>query len=130
MSNSLLLDKSAVIWLATDPTRVPAATLEQLGRPEVSIHFSAVVMWEAVIKQRIGKLQLPVDAAELFEHWRDRVNVTFQPIGEADVRQLAKLPLVHRDPFDRMLACQAQLLDATVVSPDVIFDAYGVPRIW
>jgi PIN domain nuclease of toxin-antitoxin system len=40
------------------------------------------------------------------------------------------LPLLHRDPFDRMLVAQAQALNSPVVSADAVFDRYGVQRIW
>ena len=44
--------------------------------------------------------------------------------------QAASLPLHHRDPFDRMLIAQSLMENVRIVTPDVVFDQYGVKRIW
>jgi len=41
-----------------------------------------------------------------------------------------RLPLHHKDPFDRLLAAQALELRIPIISRDAIFDRYGVTRIW
>jgi PIN domain nuclease of toxin-antitoxin system len=51
------------------------------------------------------------------------------PIGLEDVLAVESLPLIHRDPFDRLLVAQAQRKDLKVISTDKVFDAYGVKRL-
>ena len=93
------------------------------------IVISAVVPWELAIKTRIGKL----NAQPLLEHWQEMIEIqrfTQMPI-DADLGiRAGLLPLHHRDPFDRILAAQAQVTGWPIISADRIFDYYGVRRIW
>jgi PIN domain nuclease of toxin-antitoxin system len=125
----LLIDTHVLLWWWTEEERLSdraqAAILDSRNRSYVS----AVVAWELAIKVNLGKL----DA-------RDVVSNLQQYLVEEGFRRLAistdhalragLLPLVHRDPFDRMLVAQAQALNSPVVSADAIFDRYGVQRIW
>ena len=54
---------------------------------------------------------------------------TILPIGLEDVLAVESLPLIHRDPFDRLLVAQAQRKDLEIISADKVFDAYGVKRL-
>ena len=55
--------------------------------------------------------------------------MTSLPLDEASVRRLATLPSIHRDPFDRMLVCQALAYGLTVVTVDPVFQAYPAPLL-
>ena len=126
----ILLDTAAVIWLATDSPQLTRAARAAFNDPTHSIHVSVISVWEIVIKNALGKLPLPVPPARLLDPWRNRTDILITPLNEQTVLRLANLPPVHRDPFDRMLACQALELTAPIVSPDIIFDGYGIQRIW
>lgn len=52
------------------------------------------------------------------------------PVTEVHAWAVRRLPPLHSDPFDRLLAAQAICERATIVSADAVFDGYGVPRIW
>ena len=105
--------------------RAKAAILDSRNRSLVS----AAVAWELAIKVNLGRL----DA-------RDVVSNLKQLLIEEGFRRLAistdhalragLLPMLHRDPFDRMLVAQAQALNSPIVSGDAIFDRYGAQRIW
>jgi PIN domain nuclease of toxin-antitoxin system len=94
--------------------------------PRASVLVSAVCVWEAAIKSALGKLRVPDDLpARLDEFAFERL-----PVTDAHAWAVRSLPALHHDPFDRLLAAQAQCERATIVSADPVFDKYGVARIW
>jgi PIN domain nuclease of toxin-antitoxin system len=68
--------------------------------------LSVVSVWEAILKPRLGKLPLPHQPEHYLPAQRARHQIASLPLDEASVCQLATLPFVHRDPFDRMVVCQ------------------------
>ena len=126
---NLLIDTHVLLWWWTEEEqlsgRAKAAILDSRNRSYVS----AAVAWELAIKVNLGKL----------DAW-DVVSNLKQLLIEEGFRRLAistdhalragLLPMLHRDPFDRMLVAQAQALNSPIVSADAIFDRYGAQRIW
>jgi PIN domain nuclease of toxin-antitoxin system len=118
---SLLLDTHVVLWwLAGDPT-----LSQELGDRldhEPDVYVSAATVWEVAIKQAIGKLSGPPD---LPERIRDS---GFHPlaIGYDHAIAAGRLPLIHRDPFDRILVAQAQCEEFTLVTRDPYCQKYDV----
>jgi PIN domain nuclease of toxin-antitoxin system len=115
-------------WLDSSDSLSQAARLIFDGN-EDRIVVSAVVPWELAIKTRIGKL----NAGSLLERWQEMIEAqgfTELPIDSELGIRAGLLPLHHRDPFDRMLAAQAQATGWPIISADAIFDVYGVRRIW
>jgi PIN domain nuclease of toxin-antitoxin system len=81
-----------------------------------------VSAWEAAIKRKAGKLEIPDDLAAQLESKRfDALEITLEHALAA-----GGLPLHHKDPFDRMLIAQAQLESLTIVTRDRHFAPYGV----
>jgi PIN domain nuclease of toxin-antitoxin system len=91
---------------------------------------SMASFWEIAIKSGLGKLHLP---AAIERYLPEQIaNNGFETL-DITLRQTmstAKLPLLHRDPFDRMLVAQALEKDLPIVSLDAVFESYGVKRIW
>jgi PIN domain nuclease of toxin-antitoxin system len=113
------------LWLlAGDPRLGGARAAIEDARAPVLV--SAVSIWEAAIKSALGKLRVPDDLLERLDEF------AFERLPVTDVHAWAvrKLPPVHTDPFDRLLAAQAVCERAAVVSVDPVFDAYGVTRVW
>ena len=118
----LLLDAHVVLWAMSDPSRLPATARGAIESPQNDVVVSAASIWELEIKRALGKLDIEAELlAEL-----ERVGIDVLPITAADATAAARLPLHHRDPFDRMLIAQAQRLDAIIVSRDQALDAYDV----
>jgi PIN domain nuclease of toxin-antitoxin system len=88
--------------------------------------LSAAVVWEAAIKQAIGKLDTPGDLAATLLG----AGVLPLPIELDHAVAAGELPRHHGDPFDRMLVAQARLEGATLVSGDEAMRAYDVPILW
>jgi PIN domain nuclease of toxin-antitoxin system len=86
---------------------------------------SAVSVWEAEIKVELGKLRVGFDLEQApVTHGFEPLAITF-----AHAVAAARLPVHHRDPFDRMLVAQAQLEDLTLVTRDPVFGGYDVPLL-
>lgn len=118
----LLLDAHVVLWAVSDPSRLPATARRAIESPQNDVVVSASSIWELEIKRALGKLRIEVELLGELE----RVGFDVLPITAADATAAARLPLHHRDPFDRMLIAQAQRLGAVVTSRDRAFDAYDV----
>ncbi len=118
---SLLLDTHVVLWwLTDDPTLADDIKTKLDHEPDVFI--SPVTIWEVTIKQAIGKLREPAD---LPERIRDS-GFRELPISFEHAIAAGRLPLIHRDPFDRMLVAQARCENLTLVTRDVNMQKYEV----
>jgi PIN domain nuclease of toxin-antitoxin system len=89
-----------------------------------------VTAWEITAKHHAGRLLLPEPAQEFITNGRAASGTISLRLREQDVFQLAKLPPIHRDPFDRMLICQAISRGLTILTPDSHIRQYPVPTIW
>ena len=118
----LLLDTHVLLWAVSDPARLPATVRGAIESPQSDVVVSAGSIWELEIKRAAGKLRIDVELLTELEH----VGFDVVPITAVDATVAARLPLLHRDPFDRLLVAQAQRLDATLVSHDPALAAYGV----
>jgi len=124
-----LADTHTLRWWLDDPDRLSAAAKAFLADPSTSLMISVVVPWELAIKTRAGK----IDVEPLLSRWQEMLeNQGFSeiPVESEHAIRAGLLPLHHRDPFDRMLAAQAQVTGWPIISADRIFDYYGVRRIW
>lgn len=84
---------------------------------------SAASIWEIAIKRAAGSLDAPADiGARAIEVGYDALGITFDHAREA-----GRLPLHHRDPFDRMLVAQARVEGLTLLTADAAIRAYDVP---
>jgi PIN domain nuclease of toxin-antitoxin system len=89
------------------------------------VYVSAASIWELEIKSALGKLTIEGD---LFNEVAT-AGLTWLPITASHGRAAARLPMHHRDPFDRMLIAQAQLESCSIVSRDARFAEYSVALI-
>jgi PIN domain nuclease of toxin-antitoxin system len=126
----LLLDTQCLLWWFTEPERLNSAAIDRIVASENELFFSVASVWEISIKVGIGKLPLP-EAVDSYIASRMRLlgaqylNITFP-----HTCRVAILPLVHRDPFDRLLVAQAQIEQMTLVTADEILTKYDVDLLW
>ena len=121
----LLLDTHAAIWLSQGRAAESLCALYE--DPANEIHLSTVSLWEMAIKRSIGKLDLAGDLA-VFRTRLEAEGVRVVPLGADHSLRVERLPWVHRDPFDRVLAATCLVEGWTIASVDAVFDGYGVPR--
>lgn len=102
----VLLDTHVLIWALAEPRKLARDVLLIKGAPENEILFSAASIWEIAIKTQIGWIDFPVQPNEIAQAAADS-GFTELPIRAASAALVARLPLYHRDPFDRLLIAQA-----------------------
>jgi PIN domain nuclease of toxin-antitoxin system len=118
---SLLLDTHVVLWWLTDDPTLSDDIKTRLDH-DPDVYVSAATVWEVTIKQAAGKLTEPADLPE-------RISGSgFARLAISSEHTIAagRLPLIHRDPFDRMLVAQARCEDFTLVTRDPQCQKYEV----
>ena len=121
-----LIDTHVWLWMQSDPDRLRDETRAIVQEVRNNILLSAASAWEIAIKYRLGKLALPEPPASYVPDRMRRSGTSALPVDHAHVLRTAELPDHHRDPFDRVLVAQAQLLDLTIVTADDQLSAYDV----
>ena len=120
----LLLDTHIFLWYIAGNAQLSAAWQAILRDPANTVYLSVVSVWEASIKYHLGKLPLPAPPETYFP--TERHLLIELPLQEADLRPMNTLSAIHRDPFDRVLICQAFANGLTLVTADVAIRAYPV----
>jgi PIN domain nuclease of toxin-antitoxin system len=126
----LVLDSHAFFWWTIDHPKLSRAARLAIEDPDNEVYASAVVAWEMATKVRIGKWPEARGTAESFDDVVARNRFAPLPISTAHARVAGFLPIRHGDPFDRMLAAQAQIEQAPLVTADPVFREFGVSVIW
>lgn len=128
----LLLDTCTFLWLIWDERPLHAAARQLFTDPDNTVYLSAVSIWEASSKHALGKLQVQASepAWQHFTQQRERHEIEPLPLNEAGVRHVSTLPLIHRDPFDRLLICQAIEHGLTIITPDSEIRRYPIKTFW
>lgn len=123
----LLLDTHALLWALSAPGKLPAGIRAAVEDPANIVFASAASAWEMAIKQARGKLDFP--GADLAGALR-RASLLELPVAIKHAAAAARLPPLHRDPFDRMLVAQAQVEGLSLVSRDPAVRKYQVTVLW
>jgi PIN domain nuclease of toxin-antitoxin system len=126
----LVLDSHAFFWWTIDHPKLSRAARAAIENPDNEIYASAVVAWEMATKVRIGKWPQARAVAESFDAVVARNRFVTLSISTAHARVAGFLPIRHGDPFDRMLAAQAQIEQMPLVTADPVFKEFGVNVIW
>jgi len=126
----LLLDTHALLWWLLGDDALSLAAQTAVSDPENESFVSAASAWEISTKHKLGRLPeagrlLPDFDGIVAEHGFVELAVTIRQAERA-----GSLPLLHKDPFDRMLIAQALSSSLTVISNEQLFDRYGVSRLW
>jgi PIN domain nuclease of toxin-antitoxin system len=101
-----------------------------LSNKKNRLFLSSASAWEITIKAELGKLPLPIQADRYVAEVRRLRDVETLPLSEAAVTHLIGLPIHHRDPFDRILVCQALEHRLAIITPDREIARYAVEVIW
>jgi PIN domain nuclease of toxin-antitoxin system len=120
----LLVDTHVLLWAAANPNKLPASFRSRLESVESTVLFSAASIWEIAIKVQLGKLELAV-APEDFAGTAVERGFEELPITAAHAAAAGRLPLLHRDPFDRILVAQAILEPARLLTLDRALAPYS-----
>ena len=122
MATRFLLDSHVAFWWDQDRVRISRSVLRAVSDPDNEIFVSAVTLWELAIKKSTGKLFFGGSFTQLVSG-HDFLEL---PVLGIHTDFIARLPLHHRDPFDRMLVAQAQAERLTLITADQRLAAYDV----
>lgn len=122
----ILLDTCEFLWLVSGDAKLSASVSAAIRDPNNQVFLSTVSFWEISVKHGLGKLPLPQPPAQFIPAQREKHLIASLALDETAVAQLGALPALHRDPFDRMLVCQAQAHGLILASYDPIIRQYPV----
>jgi PIN domain nuclease of toxin-antitoxin system len=120
----ILLDTHIFLWFISGDTQLSTDVRDAIRDPDNEVYLSSVSIWEAIVKYQLGKLPLPEPPETYLPKQRALHQISSLALDESSVVQLAKLPPLHRDPFDRMLICQALQSGLTIATVDAAVRAY------
>jgi PIN domain nuclease of toxin-antitoxin system len=126
----VLLDTHAYLWFVFDDRRLSRRADSVISDPETEILLSVGSLWEIAIKAQLGRLDLGMPIDTFFSRYVEQRQVVVVGIQISHLVAYGRLPLVHRDPFDRLLVAQAQTLAVPILSADPRLEPYGVPVWW
>ena len=126
----LLLDTHALLWWWTADRRLSAKAQRAIRDEGNEVFVSAASAWEVAIKQRLGKLEEVPEAAARFAELVRADGFTPLPMQQRHALRAGGYASEHRDPFDRMLAAQAELEALLLVTADPALAAFPGPRYW
>jgi PIN domain nuclease of toxin-antitoxin system len=122
----LLLDTQLLLWAAGQPERLSAATRKLLNNPRNELLFSAASVWEVAIKNTLGRADFRVEPRLLRRGLLDN-GYSELPVTSQHAVSIDSLPLLHKDPFDRLLLAQAISEGITLVTGDAQVARYPGP---
>lgn len=123
---NLLLDTHVLLWWMADDPALGDRARDAIADPENDVWVSAASVWEIAIKAGLGRLTLPGPVAEVLPAALVDSDFAPLPITVEHGLRVSDLPLVHADPFDRILIAQAITQSWTIVTADAVFARYPV----
>lgn len=123
---AILLDTQAIVWLRTGNPRLSPIAADVIATGDVPIFISAVTAYEFAELDRRNRFGQPL----MLERIVEALDATIVDFPAACWTIAAGLPLLHRDPVDRMLVAHAIHADLTLVTADAAIRAYPVRSIW
>lgn len=124
MKANYLLDTHVLLWLNSDLERISRSVVAAIDLAD-QVYYSAASVWELSIKQSLGKLHLTKPVSD----FADQSRFLELPVTTRYAEAAAKLPLHHRDPFDRMLVAQAMTEGLVLVTADRRLSSYDLKTL-
>jgi len=122
----LLLDTCIFLWYINGDKNLPAKMKNFIINLDNDVYLSSVSIWESIVKYQIGKLSFPQTPENYLPEMRNKHYIKSLSLDEKSVTRLSILPSLHRDPFDRMIICQAIEHKLTLLTVDKKILSYPV----
>jgi PIN domain nuclease of toxin-antitoxin system len=126
----LLLDTHALLWWLAEPDRLSEAAHAAIADPTTRVFVSSASGWEIATKVRLGKLPAAVELLSDLPDLLASQGFELLPIQLRHGLRAGSYPMAHRDPFDRLLAAQAELAHLTLVSLDPALQPFPCQVLW
>jgi PIN domain nuclease of toxin-antitoxin system len=125
-----LLDTHTFLWMAANPANL-SPTVRKITREKDNVlYLSAASGWEIALLQQLNRVELPDKPQRFIPEAMQRLSVRPLPIGFTTAISAAMLPLIHRDPFDRIIVAEAMKEKMTVLTKDKKIAKYQVQSLW
>src|SRR5690606_31818654 len=124
-----LLDTQTFLWFINGDTQLSDKARILIENPINERYVSIASFWEMAIKLKLHKLELDMSFKDLYREM-DKNGFNLLPITAAHTEKTVTLDLHHRDPFDRMLICQAMVDKLIIITADSQFHNYKVKHVW
>lgn len=118
-----LLDTHIFLFFINGDNAISKKIIELINNPNTEKYISIVSIWEITIKLNIGKLKLKDDINSIYQ-LLDKYQVRILQPSKYDFTTYSKLPLIHKDPFDRLIISQAIANDLTLITDDQYIKSY------
>ena len=126
----ILLDTVTFLLAVTDAPELSADARQSFADPDNNIYLSSVSSWEISVKNTLGKLPLPDQPAKCVPAQCKQHGIECLDLDEESALHLNRLPPLHKDPFDRMLVCQAVTHGLVELTPDRLITQYAARTAW
>ena len=126
----ILFDSHSLVWFLDGDERLSGRARAAIEQDDATLYVSAVSAWEIANKVRLGKWPEAAILVETFAQTMDRYALEPLPVTMAHAHLAGSMAGRHRDPFDRMLAAQAQIENVPLVTADPVFRAFGTRVLW
>lgn len=120
----LLLDTHVALWALTDDARLGAQARARIADPENTVFVSAASIWEIAIKHSLGRGAIPFSAEDALRYFSE-AGYRYLDIRPAHAAVVGTLPLLHADPFDRMLVAQSLTEPMRLLTADRLLVQYS-----
>ena len=125
-----LLDTPTLLWVLIDDHRLSKKAKDRYLDEQNDIYLSLASIWEISIKSSLNELEIKSGMEKFVDQHVINNNIQLLQILPAHLYALEKLPMHHRDYFDRMIISQAIYENLPVITPDKNYDLYSIYRIW
>lgn len=126
----ILVDSHVFIWMDSKPNLLSPTAAAAIQDPANTVYLSVASAWELLIKWQTGKLTLRLPLDQIIAEQQQKNNMQILTIILDHTLAVGRLPSIHRDPFDRMLAAQAEVEQAHLVTADPILSQYPISILW
>lgn len=125
-----LLDTHTFLWWNLDSPKLSSTAREFISNGRNHVYLSAAIAWEIAIKFAKGRLTLPESPDTYVAARLEKHNFLVLPIQVSHALQVAHLPDIHQDPFDRLLIAQSQIEKLPLLTADSFIQQYQVQTVW
>ena len=127
---NVLLDTCTFLWILSGSKELSETAKNIFLDEGNEIYLSAISSWELSLKYSIGKIKFPQDPSIYIPKQREKHGILPLDLCEEAALHLTRLQELHKDPFDRMLVCQALVGGFVILTPDVQISQYPVRILW
>ncbi len=127
---NLLIDTCTFLCLVQTPARIPRKARGWIEDGDNDVFLSHLSLWEIIIKYQVGRLPLPSPPNPFVLEQCKLHRIELLPMTLPDILGVAQLPMLHADPFDRLLIAQAMAQDMTILTSDAKIRRYTGRAVW